>query len=56
MHSLRFLLPLVSALLIATLGLAQPSQPTAPSPQITNILLFSLSHAHSLMGHRSVDL
>ena len=34
MHSLRFLLPLVSALLIATLGLAQPSQPTAPSPQI----------------------
>ena len=34
MHSLRFLLPLVSALLIATPGLAQPSQPTAPSPQI----------------------
>jgi hypothetical protein len=34
MHSLRFLLPLVSALLIATPGLAQPSQPAAPSPQI----------------------
>jgi sporulation protein YlmC with PRC-barrel domain len=33
MHSLRFLLPLISALLIATPGLAQPNQPTAPPPQ-----------------------
>jgi sporulation protein YlmC with PRC-barrel domain len=33
MHSLRLLLPLVSALLIAAPGLAQPSQPTVPSSQ-----------------------
>ena len=33
MHSLPFLLPLVSTLLIAPPGLAQPSQPRAPSPQ-----------------------
>ncbi len=33
MHRLRFLLPLISALLIATPGLAQPSQLTAPPPQ-----------------------
>ena len=33
MHSLPFLLPLVSALLIAPPGLAQPSQPRAPSRQ-----------------------
>jgi sporulation protein YlmC with PRC-barrel domain len=33
MHRLRFLLPLISALLIATSGLTQPNQPTAPSRQ-----------------------
>jgi sporulation protein YlmC with PRC-barrel domain len=33
MHIARFLLPLVSALLIAAPGLAQPSQPTVPSSQ-----------------------
>ena len=34
MHLARFLPPLLSALLIAAPGLTQPSQPTAPSPQI----------------------
>jgi hypothetical protein len=33
MHIARFLLPLVSALLIGAPGLAQPSHPTAPAPQ-----------------------